>query len=100
MENRYYTPEIEEFCVGFECEINPLVPFGKGGLTELSGKWEAFKCSNWNSRRWFNIEEKRVKLFDRADIESCGFKYSGLYDNDYPEFCKDIVRIRMWENNV
>ena|ERR1700748_869277 len=114
-ENKYYTPEIEEFCVGFEYEFMSDEP---------SGYHSRHDCPDWTKREFYGssgaededseldcirkaIENKgdyfhycRVKLFDRADIASCGFEFVGHYDDNCPEFSKDIVRIRMWENNV
>lgn len=80
MENKYYTPSIEEFFVGFECETR---------VASFEENWEKttiyaeFK-DGWNS----NIEdlliayndgylEFRVKYLDAGDIEELGFIYKG-----------------------
>lgn len=71
MENKYYTPEIEEFNVGFEYE-----EYIAGSNTEYVSKF-------WNPEDPFvlnvfknNFQEGwlRVKCLDQKDIESLGFK--------------------------
>ena len=68
MENKYYTPSIEEFYVGFEFE------------------WFDDDDKDWNKKiiitqselvNWTAFEDcyKRVKYLDKEDIESLGFKY-------------------------
>ena len=72
METKYYTPEIEEFCVGFEYQERG----------NIDTEWIDMKCYAND----FDIEDIdtclengniRVKLLDREDIESCLFKYTG-----------------------
>jgi hypothetical protein len=76
MENKYYTPSIEEFHVGFECEIlnayykwNPI-KFTIGHYAELAMD---------NNQRGLTADtsEYRVKYLDREDIESLGFVFKG-----------------------
>ena len=63
--SKYYTPSIEEFHVGFECETehtnNNGVKFG----------WE--KTTLQRPFASFNTMEIRVKYLDLEDIESFGF---------------------------
>lgn len=74
MKNKYYTPIIEEFHVGFEYEI--LV-----GLSD----WQTiqFKNEMWKSlsgkhvTKYLKNEYIRVKYLDKGDIESLGFKQTG-----------------------
>jgi hypothetical protein len=65
MENKYYTPEIEEFHVGFEYE----------GESYISGRWIKHTLSEGDH---LDIEKiyktARVKYLDREDIESLGFE--------------------------
>jgi hypothetical protein len=78
MENKYYTPTIEEFCVGFEYE------------ELMDGKWwsPTFNFSKDTTLRTF--ERKlgfnliRVKYLDREDIESLGFvlESSEIYNDN------------------
>jgi len=79
MEDKYYTPSLEEFYVGFECERywGFIDPNGAEHST-----WE--KCvvepSLWSSNQmWLLIKREdakdfRVKYLDKEDIESLGFK--------------------------
>jgi hypothetical protein len=71
MENKYYTPEIEEFHVGFEYESeeDPRIP-----------TWEKQKVETYrdlaNCMEYYGNDadvETRVKHLDREDIESLGF---------------------------
>jgi hypothetical protein len=83
MKNKYYTPEIEEFHVGFEYERN-----------------------QYNNNIWFKyvVERKdvldhsdkdiRVKYLDREDIESAGFKHIGAGWFESKEL---DCRIRKWK---
>jgi hypothetical protein len=61
MENKYYTPSIEEFYVGFECEVK-----------DLSGNFIPF-IHNKESICFADIF--RVKYLDKEDIESLGFTH-------------------------
>lgn len=92
MENKYYTPELSEFHVGFECEM-------KNSSDPIHFDWE--KCifkndfSNelnedycfeylYNDLKDGNI---RVKHLDREDIESLGWefikKHPGTESHDF-----------------
>lgn len=89
-ENKYYTPEIEEFHVGFEYEIKHL----DGTKTTLSGNPEKdkpvfkkdYKKEIYTIEDWFNIwqglenNNVRVKYLDKEDIESLGFKLIKIGD--------------------
>jgi len=65
--NKYYTPQIEEFCVGFEYEINQ----GK-----ISG-WEKENVSLNTDLSAINFHltnnDIRAKLLNEEDILDCGF---------------------------
>lgn len=76
MKNKYYTPAIEEFCIGFEFEYY------------WNEKWERTKLEindciygEYDNHYSFgqivqNKIKTRVKYFDKEDIESLGFKYT------------------------
>ena len=71
MNNIYYTPDIEEFCIGFELEY-------LGDRDEYNNKWHKLKISNSNDLD-FVINGKpsdrfRVKYLNQEDIKSLGFK--------------------------
>jgi hypothetical protein len=76
---KYYTPELEEFHVGFEYE--ELDPDYQG---QSDGKqWKPIKLSKEGlisiATNWKYFQEYRVKTLDREDIESLGFEhYNGL----------------------
>ena len=69
---KYYTPDIEEFHVGFEFESR---------YTLFSRDKEWVKCKLDENNTWFTEEwyvdavptEFRVKYLDQEDIESLGF---------------------------
>lgn len=74
MENKYYTPEIEEFHIGFEFEYE----------NKLLKQWKQEKLSlatpnwDWDWGIISSIVERgaiRVKYLDKEDIESLGFNY-------------------------
>ena len=97
MENKYYTPSIEEFHEGFSHEY-------KG---PLDTKWhkEDFKLKGPNPNfSWFLTEGHfRVKYLDREDIESLGWEYmkthAGL-NEDYFELSGDIYYMDFdYDNN-
>ena len=66
-ENKYYTPSIEEFHVGFELEIktHELRPWEKH--TWLPGD-QAKSVSNY-------LDQIRVKYLDKEDLIELGFEY-------------------------
>lgn len=72
---KYYTPEIEEFHVGFEyeeftpqhqgdCETYEKQVCSQTGLTGITKSWKYFT-------------DYRVKYLDKEDIESLGWKHEG-----------------------
>jgi hypothetical protein len=66
--DKYYTPEIEEFHVGFEWEEH-----------RASGEW--FKSGNIGVPMHWGLDNKeafRVKHLDRSDIEGEGWSNEGL----------------------
>ena len=81
--NKYYTPEIEEFYVGFEYE------------EKWEDGWhpETFGVHHMINSDILKNEVIRVKYLDREDIESLGFKYS-RYSGSYTQyFTKDNIEI-------
>jgi hypothetical protein len=90
MENKYYTPTIEEFHVGFEYEELNFIYTDKGWYTDKREGWvkKEYQCANY--LEMYYLQKKleldifkeviRVKYLDREDIESLGFHYS---DNSY-----------------
>jgi len=64
--SKYYTPEAEEFQIGFEYEIRS----GRW-LKEYVDRWDAFRVIE-------DISESRIRVkhLDREDIESFGWEYN------------------------
>ena len=68
-ESKYYTPEIEEFHVGFECEF-----LGEGRTDWIS---VVIDWANMNFISFYENAVKgkyRVKYLDREDIEGLGWR--------------------------
>lgn len=86
-ENKYYTPEIEEFHVGFEYEhyhdavcdgnqdwYNDTFYFLLGTDRKRDGGHTVWRMEDLKEA--IEKEEVRVKHLDREDIESLGFEHS------------------------
>lgn len=98
MKEKYYTPKIEEFHIGFKFEVFEL-PF-KVGASYADGKWVVgsldtprhFQAVNWTFLEK-EIKERgviRVKYLDREDIESFGFRFrKPIIINEWDEEEKD-----------
>lgn len=87
MENKYYTPSIEEFHVGFEYERS----FHTGWETKIFD--DGFEDTDYSPLYWVNWELHkgliRVKYLDKEDIESLGFRYDKTHPgtaSDYFEY--------------
>lgn len=86
-DNKYYTPSIEEFHVGFRYEYNSKDFMSL--LDGTAGQWkkENFHCgcgldgeSEMNDI--YNLIDRksiRIKVLDRDDIEELGWKYEGKH---------------------
>jgi len=88
--DKYYTPEISEFYVGFEFE------FGDKATEGTSTEWDTYIISNEDSLyMWLKDPlEKRVKYLDKEDIESLGFKLLEPYkDKNQKLYFKDNITI-------
>lgn len=84
MENKYYTPDIEEFHVGFEYEqyTTVLGEIQEGIIGKVREYWKkTFMNAHTDIIAIdFNIRRNkliRVKCLDREDIESLGFVCKG-----------------------
>jgi len=80
--NKYYTPSIEEFHVGFKFEL--LEPLKQGAVSAFEG-WQKLTVKDISllSNRYFKelFKQKyiRVKYLDSIDIQDLGFE---LLHND------------------
>jgi hypothetical protein len=98
---KYYTPEIEEFCVGFEYEYknsssDTLFEFEKA-IINSSSSFLLGELENESEHLLSNIEFEisqgyiRVKYLDKEDIEEQGFIFS-WEDYDKGDFTLTYIR--------
>jgi hypothetical protein len=78
--DKYYTPSIEEFYVGFECELRNSSSdvfdwehFQIVGVDDAKISSTLMDWSFYDSRNAIEEEQVRVKYLDKEDIESLGF---------------------------
>lgn len=98
--SKYYTPSIEEFHVGFECEMR------NSGVKPII--WETHQLTKAQTTQIIRycdlrgVEESgiRVKYLDKEDIESLGFKFSYTYEgvDDYTKLRQDSKE-PYWEDD-
>jgi hypothetical protein len=107
MKNKYYTPAIDEFYVGFEYEVAEIKSadlitgeqehkiwvhkfYDQGDLIDLYYNYKP----DFDSVT-FNKTKLRVKYLDQEDIESLGFKHVGgkMVRDIMQEFCKNLGRL-------
>lgn len=95
MENKYYTPKIEEFHVGFEYEKL---------YRNIKEQWwvDSIWKPNDSVHNFFNLqvpraykipESIRVKYLDKEDIESLGWVYDKTSTNGELKFVKDNIML-------
>lgn len=105
MKNKYYTPTIEEFHVGFEYEYLESEKWEKETITE--GSLSSGDCgadhyveNDFNHIRNLLPKDKiRVKHLDREDIESLGWK--DIEDNFFELFNNGLIhKILLVNGNV
>ena len=91
MENKYYVPNITEFHVGFEYQIEDLGDDGKSKV------WRDQIFEGEETRTYFIEElsrkEIRVKYLDKEDIESLGFKHYSLSTYNYKEYSLERIGV-------
>ena len=88
--SKYYTPKIEEFHVGFECEYQNIE----------NAVWGLFKHPNLDSLPLdHELECIRVKYLDREDIESLGFNTEDNGECYNLQIGFDLYGIYPWESN-
>lgn len=86
-ENKYYTPTIEEFCVGFEYETRHKMTYQKA-IVKTTTDLVLIERILQNEDPSFGI---RVKKLDIDDIEDCGMGFR--MDCIYAHINKDDVYI-------
>jgi len=77
MENKYYTPTIEEFHVGATFE------YLRNGTWYEDITNDLFECHDIWKDHEAERHPVRVKYLDREDIEECGFKFDWGNENQY-----------------
>jgi hypothetical protein len=95
--NKYYTPSIEEFHVGFEYESQNI----------NTGEWIKYSSKTLSDLLLdFEVEFTRVKYLDKEDIESLGFIYDnelkfpkGKYKTTVVEYVNDIYCLSTFDNH-
>lgn len=76
MENKYYTPTIEEFHVGFNCYYKAILLDNTWTPVTISYEWMA---SLFDEIENMDLSLYRVKYLDREDIESLDWEYCPNY---------------------
>lgn len=85
-ENKYYTPEIEEFYYGFEFEqlyIHDLDDQGEHHETEWRKEILNSDIDIKYIKKKLEYDEFRVKILDKKDIESLGFTLIETFSSPY-----------------
>lgn len=77
--NLYYTPELNEFHIGFECEILGII-----GAKEDERLFSQSTIITQKELAIIHLLEIRVKFLDQSDIESLGWRF-GTNDYVFPE---------------
>lgn len=80
MESKYYTPEIEEFHVGFEYEVDndPRINDWSKEIVDENSNFKYFEGE---------YADHRVKYLDKEDIESLGFTLIEEENKPYSHVC-------------
>ena len=77
--NKYYTPDIKEFRIGFECEFfnHMQDKVWKKETCDMDLISLAYDCYEHGTIEWKDdiTQTFRVKLLDKEDIESFGFEF-------------------------
>ena len=105
MENKYYTPKIEEFYIGFRFEFyRTLTTYIEGQEPIVSSDWlEAVVATDFPNPTIPMIDamlEKghiRVKELDEADIIEAGWNQN---ENQSPSYCTDYLLGNEWSLDI
>lgn len=92
-DNKYYTPTIEEFHVGFEFELLEYTheePTGGWcwsifGNLLINPQGGMYSTNLFDVIEWIKDEDVRVKYLDREDIESLGYTLKEELDWRHPK---------------
>jgi hypothetical protein len=72
-ENKYYTPSIEDLCIGLEYQYFKSNGAGDFWLDDKITSFDEIPCDGGVEERLSN-GEVRIKYLDKEDVESLGFK--------------------------
>ena len=94
MENKYYTPNLTDLHIGYECEWYDINIWE----SKVLDKYGLF-ASLLNETKTSLIKKLRTKYLDKKDIESLGWKLNGkLFEitlsNDYETFLYKLKHIK------
>ena len=111
MENKYYTPSIEEFFVGFEFEHKDPCYDGREEFQKAivesdnlvrypdeDGMFNYWEAEHLLSNILYDVKENniRVKYLDTSDIEELGFDRLNDLSNGVQMYKKDVYYI-LWQ---
>lgn len=101
MENKYYTPTIEEFHIGFEYEYRNGDEWKKDILSEFSEEMTpgTLFCNIDGTLTDEGKASVRVKYLDKDDIESLGWKFNdnmSVVSQLYYLYEKDGYDLSVW----
>lgn len=87
MSEKYYTPELEEFCITF------LYEYYTGTNWELmSFSWDI----PYDEMNPFKGAKVRVRYLDQSDIEECGFKNIPWHHKQFKKYCYETDNDNIW----
>ena len=86
----YYTPEIEDLFIGYECQIHHNIIDPESGLVRVSEEWGDYSIYSFQEGN--NIELIRTKYLDKQDIEDLGWSpiESGFFASTFKDFKLNI----------
>jgi hypothetical protein len=98
--NKYYVPEIEEFHVGFECELHMSI--STNFCRSNKETWNKMIMHEtdilYNIKNYTDKDKIRVKFLDREDIESEGWELYSKGNINFFTFRKptnDFIQIHV-----
>jgi len=88
MINKYYTPDITEFKVGFKYEYySDYAKIWKSYILKLDDYKSTQMSESWFIEEVLELKNIRVKHLDKEDIESLGWELITEQIKDYSHWC-------------
>ena len=102
MENKYFTPDMEDFHIGYECEISTPTIWKSGKfpeILELNSELDEFGKDSLMKAAHAIL---RVPYLTKEQIETEGWKENVLNDNEKALllFLKNGYELRMYKNYI